>query len=185
MIKKCDFPNCSKAGTCRAPKARDLKEYYWFCKEHAAEYNKNWNYYAGMTTDEIEEDWEKETFGISDNERKAKEKANADYVAFLQNFLTGRDNFDRSAGSRARRQSGASQAVSSALQTFDLPPTASWREVQTRYRALAKKFHPDTAKNKKSAAAEFARISTAYGELKKYYSPPSGGCRRTGGGEGG
>ena len=92
MIKKCDYPNCSKAGVCRAPKARDLKEYYWFCKEHAAEYNKNWNYYAGMTTDEIEDDWERETFGISDKERKTKEKANADYVAFLQNFLTGRES---------------------------------------------------------------------------------------------
>jgi len=173
MIKKCDYPNCSKAGVCRAPKARDLKEYYWFCKEHAAEYNKNWNYYAGMTTDEIEDDWERETFGISDKERKTKEKANADYVAFLQNFLTGRESRLPPLGGEwprsGRGGAGVSRAISSALQTFDLPPTAAWREVQTRYRALAKKFHPDTAKNKKSAASEFARISTAYGELKKYF----------------
>jgi hypothetical protein len=58
MIKKCDKPGCGKAGTCRAPKSRDLKEYWFFCTEHAAEYNKNWNYYADMTPDEIEEDWE-------------------------------------------------------------------------------------------------------------------------------
>ena len=63
MIKKCDHPGCNKAGTCRAPKTRDLREYWWFCREHAAEYNKNWNYYAGMTPDEIEEDWERQTFG--------------------------------------------------------------------------------------------------------------------------
>ena len=56
MIKKCDKPGCGKAGTCRAPKSRDLKDYWFFCQEHAAEYNKNWNYYADMTPDEIEAD---------------------------------------------------------------------------------------------------------------------------------
>ncbi|MCL2748844.1 MAG: J domain-containing protein [Alphaproteobacteria bacterium] len=167
MIKKCDFKGCDKAGVCRAPKSRDLKEYYYFCKEHAAEYNKNWNYYAGMTTDEIEEDWERETFGISDKERAARDKANAEYVTFLENFLTGRDSFDR--GASQRKPSVASRTVSSAFAVLDLAPTATWREVQSKYRALAKKFHPDTAKNKKSAAAEFTRISTAYGELKKFF----------------
>ena len=66
MIKKCDHFGCTKAGTCRAPKTRDLKEYWWFCKEHAAEYNKNWNYYANMSPDEINDEWERETFGIAD-----------------------------------------------------------------------------------------------------------------------
>ena len=175
MIKKCDFKGCSKAGVCRAPKSRDLREYYWFCKEHAAEYNKNWNYYADMTTDQIEEDWERETFGISDKERAARDKANADYVKFLESFLTGRNAFDQTFASSRRTQRGhrpgsdAMQAVSSSFAVFDLPPTAAWREVQSKYRALAKKFHPDTAKNKKSAAAEFTRISAAYGELKKFF----------------
>ena len=27
MIRKCDKPGCTKAGTCRAPKSRDLKDY--------------------------------------------------------------------------------------------------------------------------------------------------------------
>ena len=63
MIKKCDKPGCTKAGTCRAPKSLDLREYWFFCQEHAAEYNKNWNYYADMSPEEIEADWERQTFG--------------------------------------------------------------------------------------------------------------------------
>jgi len=63
IVRKCDFKGCDKAGTCRCPKDRTLKEYWHFCQKHAAEYNKNWNYYAGMTTDEIERQWEKDVFG--------------------------------------------------------------------------------------------------------------------------
>ena len=58
--------------------------------------------------------------------------------------------------------------IVSALQVFGLPITATWREVGTKYRALAKKYHPDTAKDK-SSTAEFTRITNAYETLKKYF----------------
>ena len=87
MITKCEHPGCTKAGTCRAPKTRDLKEYWWFCKEHAAEYNKNWNYYANMTPDEIDAEWERETFGIADKDKEKANKDEADYINFLNDFF--------------------------------------------------------------------------------------------------
>ena len=52
---------------------------------------------------------------------------------------------------------------------FDLGISATWREVGVKYRALAKKYHPDTATDKKNAATEFAKISTAYDILKKHF----------------
>lgn len=58
---KCEHPGCTNAGTCRAPKTRDLSEYWCFCKEHAAEYNKNWNYYANMSPNEIDTALKQET----------------------------------------------------------------------------------------------------------------------------
>src|SRR5574344_1007543 len=123
MIKKCDFKGCTKAGVCRAPKSRNLNEYYWFCKEHAGEYNKNWNYYAGMSNDEIEQDWERETFGISDKDRAAADASNAEYVGFLRDFLNGRSAFD--ASTSRNRPARAPAAVSNALKVFELPPTAN------------------------------------------------------------
>ena len=163
MITKCDHPGCTKAGTCRAPKSRDLKEYWMFCKEHAAEYNKNWNYYANMTPDEIDAEWERETFGIADKDKEKANKNESEYIQFLNDFLTGRSTFDK----MPAKKTVPSQIVS-ALQVFDLPITATWREVGTKYRALAKKYHPDTAKDK-SSTAEFTRITNAYETLKKYF----------------
>ena len=165
MIKKCEHPGCTKAGTCRAPKTRDLREYWWFRKEHAAEYNKNWNYYADMSPDEIDAEWERETFGIADKDKDKTNKNEADYVKFLNDFLMGRNKFD----TMPVKKTVPAQIVS-ALKVFELPITASWREVGIKYRALAKKYHPDTAKNKESATIEFTKITTAYETLKKYFN---------------
>ena len=164
MIKKCEHIGCTKAGTCRAPKTRDLREYWWFCKEHAAEYNKNWNYYANMTPDEIDAEWERETFGIADKDKNKANANEADYVKFLNDFLMGRSTFDR----MPAKKTVPTQIVS-ALKVFGLTITATWREVGIKYRALAKKYHPDTALNKESATTEFTRITTAYETLKKYF----------------
>lgn len=164
MIKKCDHTGCTKAGTCRAPKSRDLKEYWFFCQEHAAEYNKNWNYYADMSPDEIEADWERQTFGAPLKDKNTANADAADYAKFINDFLTGRAAFDKTPP-----RTTLPQTTISALKVFDLPITATYREVSTRYRVLAKKYHPDTATNKKTAATEFAKISAAYDTLKKHF----------------
>jgi len=161
MIKKCDFPGCTKAGTCRAPKTRDLKEYWNFCQEHAAEYNKNWNFYANMTPEEIEEDWERQTFG--EPIKKRSEQDSADYIKFLNDFITGRSAFDKMPPKKSLPAN-----IISAFKTLELPITASWREIGARYRALAKKYHPDTARGELSGS-EFTKISTAYQTLKKHF----------------
>ena len=164
MIKKCEHAGCTKAGTCRAPKTRDLKEYWYFCQEHAAEYNKNWNFYADMTPDEIEEDWERQVFGAPLRDKADANRDADDYVKFINDFITGRSSFDhRPAPSKVPGP------ITSALKTLGLSPSASWRDVGVRYRMLAKKYHPDTATDKENAAAEFTKISAAYELLKKHF----------------
>ena len=52
--RRCDHPGCLRPATARAPKARDmLHEHYWFCQPHAAEYNRNWNFFAGLPEAEV------------------------------------------------------------------------------------------------------------------------------------
>src|SRR5215472_12327685 len=52
--RPCDHPDCRAAATSRAPKSRDLLgEHYWFCQAHAGEYNRSWNFFAGMTEAEM------------------------------------------------------------------------------------------------------------------------------------
>lgn len=164
MIKKCEHAGCTKAGTCRAPKSRDLKEYWFFCQEHAAEYNKNWNFYANMTADEIEDDWERQTFGAPLRDKNDANADAADYAKFINDFISGRSAFDRRPA-----PSKTPGPVTAALKVLGLPTTAGWRDVGTRYRALAKKYHPDTARDKENAATEFTKISAAYETLKKHF----------------
>lgn len=159
MIKKCDHPGCPKAGTCRAPKTRELRDYWFFCQEHAAEYNKNWNYYADMTPEEIEADWESQTFGAPLQDKKNDE---ADYVKFLDDFLSGRSTFDK-----IPTKQKLPTNISSALKVLELPITASWRDIGIKYRALAKKYHPDTAKDNNTL--KFTQITEAYHILKSYH----------------
>lgn len=166
MIKLCEHPGCKKPGTCRAPKTRELKEYWHFCTEHAAEYNKNWDYYAGMSEAEMEADWESRVFGAPLKE-PGKTNMNADdYVKFINRFLSGRDTFDRAPAPSRRTLPGP---VMTALKIFDLPVTASWRDVSARFRLLAKQYHPDTARDKATATIKFTQISNAYELLKQHF----------------
>src|SRR5882672_2952567 len=51
----CEAAGCRLAGEYRAPRARDrLTEYRWFCLEHVREYNKKWDYFAGLGAEQIE-----------------------------------------------------------------------------------------------------------------------------------
>ena len=50
----CQWRNCAKRGLHRAPKGRDCEgEYFYFCREHVTEYNKSYNYFAGMKESEV------------------------------------------------------------------------------------------------------------------------------------
>ena len=59
--KQCQHPDCLKVATARAPRSREqLNEFYEFCQAHAAQYNKSWNFYAGMSEGEIRSRYENE-----------------------------------------------------------------------------------------------------------------------------
>src|SRR5271165_3842777 len=54
--RPCDHQGCRLAAATRAPKSRDLpNDHYWFCQAHAAEYNRQWNFFAGMSEGEMRE----------------------------------------------------------------------------------------------------------------------------------
>mgnify|MGYP003383485217 CR=1 FL=1 len=53
--RACDHAGCVDAGQYRAPKSPDsLDEYYWFCRDHAREYNLKWNFFQGNSDEDFE-----------------------------------------------------------------------------------------------------------------------------------
>src|SRR5712664_4292883 len=47
-------------------------------------------------------------------------------------------------------------------QTLGVPKTASENEIRAAFRKLARKYHPDVAKDKKAAEEKFKQINEAY-----------------------
>lgn len=55
--RMCDRDSCGNAGEHKAPVSpKRLDEFYWFCQEHAEEYNRNWNYFQGRDHEEAAEE---------------------------------------------------------------------------------------------------------------------------------
>jgi len=48
----CDRYGCDQPGNCPAPKSPNSPERWYFCQEHAGEYNRGWNYFEGLTAEE-------------------------------------------------------------------------------------------------------------------------------------
>src|SRR3546814_11728350 len=51
QVRLCDREGCSEAGDRPAPKAPNSPERWYFCESHAAEYNRNWDYFAGLSAE--------------------------------------------------------------------------------------------------------------------------------------
>lgn len=157
----CDHPACAAAGEFRAPRARHrLNEYYWFCLDHVRAYNGAWNFCAGMNDAEVESYirsatcWERPTWRLGHWHSGRTGMQFADGFGLLGDGGNGRQ----------RRQPRS--AKDEALAVLDLEPPATWAEVKTRYRTLAKRFHPDANGGDKRAEERLKTINQAYSTLR-------------------
>ena len=54
MKNICEWNNCNEEGLYKAPKEKDnSKEYRLLCLEHVKEFNKSWNYFSGMSDEQV------------------------------------------------------------------------------------------------------------------------------------
>jgi hypothetical protein len=142
-VRLCDREGCNEPGDRPAPKAPNNPERWYFCEAHAAEYNKNWNYFAGLDPDEAAK-------RAADEER-------------------GNSGFRHSAhwqwggpgdGTRSREEMRA-------LETLELDSDADFTAVKAAHRRLAKENHPDLRQGDADAAKRFQQVQAAYDVLRK------------------
>ncbi len=180
---RCEWPDCVRAASARAPKSRErLNDFYQFCQPHAAEYNKAWNFYAGMSEGEIRAAQENEamTGGRPTWEMKAG-KMSREAAAFAAKMGTGstdgagswRDSFGlfgrRSAYTPPKEEPGAhlGRLERQALADLDLDAGADKAAVKRRYHEMLKRFHPDTNGGDRTAEVKLQRVIKAWKTLKK------------------
>jgi len=164
-VRMCDHPGCNQAGDYRAPKSRDrLNEYYFFCMEHVREYNKAWDFFSGLSPEEIEAYtrdatvWERPSWPMGrwgDAEKSLRDKA--------MRYVFGEEavpNFTAPPPS-------VPPAEREAFLTLGLEHTATFDAIKARYRELVKKHHPDVNGNEKSNEDRFKAIVQAFAVLKQ------------------
>ena len=168
----CEWPGCESMGGCKAPKSPDrLREYHNFCAPHAREYNKNWNFFSGMTDDDIA-NWQKgaryghrPTWDVRKNtaerSQAGKKKAGGGAAGAhgYNIFGGGKEQVDAPRRTISRMQLKA-------LNDLGLEAGATNEDVRKRYTQLVKQLHPDANQGDRTTEESFARVVKAYKVLK-------------------
>lgn len=174
--RPCDHVACAGVGVHRAPKGRDrVNEYWWFCTEHAAEYNRRWNYFSGMSDAELADFQRQAEVGHRPTWTMRGGRGDR-LAASVRGFQAGRrgsgDAFGFFGGGdpavaapeRPRRRLTRLQAL--AFETLSLEEAAQAPQIRTRYAELVKRWHPDSNGGDRGAEAQLQRVVQAYQTLK-------------------
>jgi hypothetical protein len=143
QVRLCDRHGCTEPGDRPAPKSPNSPERGYFCEAHAAEYNRNWNYFEGLTAEDAAA-------------READETRGANGYRQAGHYGWGGPGD----GSRSRDEMRA-------LDLLGLEADCGFDEVKAAYRRLAKANHPDAAPGDAEAAARFQALQAAYEVLRK------------------
>lgn len=171
---ECDWAGCVSMGGCKAPKSPDrLREYYNFCTAHAREYNKNWNFFSGMTDADIHE-WQagarhghRPTWDVKKNtgerakaNKKRKPGATSATSEGYAIFGDGGDGVSELPRKRMTKMQ------LKALHDMGLDEGATKDDVRKRYTQLVKQLHPDANKGDRTTEESLQRVIKAYKVLK-------------------
>ena len=175
----CQAPGCLEPGQFRAPGPRAAGfdgpgDHLWFCLDHVREFNARYNYFAGMSTDEIVAA-QHPAAGWANG--AATRVFNADGGAGAPpRWADFADPLDaigaRAAGIRTRAQTAAAASRFSArereaLTAMDLSGDIDRTALRRRYSELVRRYHPDRNGGDRRHEARLTRVVEAYQLLRK------------------
>lgn len=170
--RPCDHVGCERAGIHRAPKSRDHAGQYWhFCLAHAADYNRRWNYFSGMSEAEFSDYLAREETGHRPTWTFRNGRLDR-FSSAMRGFRAGRasDPFGMFGGqpqpapAQTRRRLTRLQTL--ALEAMSLDENAGAVEIRARYAELVKRWHPDSNGGDRGAEENLQRVLNAYQTLK-------------------
>ena len=174
----CDEPGCDEAGEFRAP-LRDGAgsggdgpgRFRWLCLDHVRAFNAGYNFFTGMTPDEIHAaqrpyaGWERETraFAAGGADRPPPWADFADPLdaigaRYRQKMEEARGRAD------GRPLSGDDRR---ALKVLGLALDADRHALRTRYSELVRKFHPDRNGGDRAHEGALQAVVEAYQHLRR------------------
>ena len=180
-MRPCDWPGCTETGEFRAPGVRapgfdGPGDYRWFCLDHIREFNAGYDYFEGMSTDEILaahsplHGWDRESRSFRPDAGVGRNPRWADFIDPLD-AIGARIRARAGAGSAAAglRQDGRIVSVEErrALDVLGLPLDADRRALRTRYSELVHRFHPDRNGGNRSNETQLQAVVRAWQVLRK------------------
>jgi len=170
----CERPGCQAEGEFRAPGERPPGfdgpgEYRWFCLDHVREFNLGYDWFAGMSAEEIlmaqhpTAGWESEarafrpTAGIDQSPRWA------DFKDPLDAISTRARRFSAEAARAGRPMTPEERR---AFHTLGLSPDADRKGLRARYSQLVRRYHPDRNGGDRSMETKLQHVVEAYNLLK-------------------
>jgi DnaJ domain len=177
----CEWPDCDAPATHRAPKGRLREREYWrFCLEHVREYNHAYNFFAGMSVEDIARyqkeavighrpTWKMGMNGGRPTSRSHSSRFRTEFAGVNDPFGVFRE-VAASAQTRSDRRAGPSRPIRNAerkaLDALGLEPEASAQQIKRRFKELVKRHHPDANGGDRSSEAQLREIIQAYNYLK-------------------
>jgi len=160
----CDWNLCDKLGEFKAPSKKGGKT-LWFCEDHVKEYNKKWDFFEGMSQNEIEDFIFKDIVG----HRKTQKFGSRDnffhklWNNAIEDELLNLSKFKK-AISQENQEFTEKQIL--ALKKMELKPNISWIAIKEQFKKLVKKYHPDMNAGDKKYEEKLKEITIAYSYLK-------------------
>ena len=169
MKNICEWNSCNEVGKCKAPMERDnSKNFRWLCENHIKLFNKKWNYFDGMSQNEIEDflksdlTWHRPTqkFGSTDNF----------FNILWNNALSEKFKFIKEEGSEnINNRKKLCEKDKDAFRIMELEFNDDWTTIQKKFKTLVKKFHPDKHSGNKQYEDKLKKITLAYSHLKMIF----------------
>lgn len=181
----CERPGCPEAGEFRAPGERGPNAdgpgvFRWFCLEHVREFNAGYNWFAGMSAEEIIAA-QHPTAGWQSETRAFRPDAGIDDAPRWADFSDPLDAINaRASSARRRAQSAYDRQAESyeararftgperdALEMMGLSADTNLSELRRRYSEMVRRYHPDRNGGDRSQEGKLQRVVEAYQVLRK------------------
>lgn len=177
--RACAHPGCAEHGEFRAPPEggsgvpEGPPQWRWFCLDHIRAFNQSYNFFKGMSVEEIDEaqrpysGWGTETRAFSSNAASGTLPPRwGDFSDPLDAISAG---FKARMAERANRADGKALSPEdrTALKTMGLGVDADRTALRTRYTQLVRRFHPDHNGGDRAHEKALQDVIAAYTHLRK------------------
>lgn len=171
---RCQWEGCELPGAHKAPAGRNREgEYLWFCTDHAREYNKNYNYFSGLSDEEIAKFQKKSQVGDRPTWKMGTARTAQAATPMFSNLKSGSAKAHRMRDPAAWANAQNAKPVrrlkpleAKAMRTLGLDASATSDEIKTRYKELVKKHHPDANGGDRTSEEIFRDVIQAHKILK-------------------